>query len=268
MAQTSQIEWTDQTWNPTTGCDKVSAGCKFCYAELMAERLVRMGSARYDNGFKLTLHEDKIEEPLTWRKPRKVFVNSMSDLFHEQVDLEFLRRVFDVMQRTPRHTYQILTKRPERMAGLLSELERQGDYVPAPHIWLGTSVEDELVLSRVSWLKQVPAQVRFLSCEPLLGPLGPDLDLTDIHWVIAGGESGLHLFQESSRQRRALVDYAKGVWTPRPERIAWVRQLRDVCARQEVAYFFKQWGGSTPKAAGRLLDGAHWDQYPKPSQTS
>lgn len=261
MAQ-SNIEWTDQTWNPTTGCNKVSSGCKFCYAELMAARLERMGNSRYTNGFKLTMHEDKIEEPLTWSKPRKVFVNSMSDLFHESVTDDFLQRVFDVMQRTPKHSYQILTKRPERMLSVLSALEANGKYIPRDHIWLGTSVEGHGVAERIDILRQVPAKVRFLSCEPLIDPLGSSVNFDGIHWVIVGGESGLHLYKESTRQRRALVDYVDKAWVPRPERIEWVREIRDACVEQGVAFFFKQWGGGTPKVAGRELDGRTWDEYP------
>lgn len=262
MGQASKIEWTDQTWNPSTGCSKISSGCKFCYAETMAKRLKLMGSSRYTDGFKFTMHWDKIEEPLTWKKPRKVFVNSMSDLFHEDTDIEFLRQVFDVMQRTPQHSYQVLTKRPGKMLEVLTQFEKEGCYTPQNHIWLGTSVENELVLSRIDELRDVPAKVRFLSCEPLIGALGPDLCLENIHWVIVGGESGVHLHKESTRNRRALVDYVDKQWVPREERMEWVRQIRNACIDQHVAFFFKQWGGATSKAAGRELDGVVWDEYP------
>lgn len=261
MGQASAIEWTDTTWNPSTGCSKVSAGCKYCYAETMAARLQRMGSGRYANGFEFTMHWDKIEEPLTWRKPRRVFVNSMSDLFHERADFEFVRRVFDVMLRTPRHQYQVLTKRPDRMAAWLRQMQQDGDYSPAPHIWLGTSVEDGLVAERVDDLRRVPAGIRFLSCEPLLGPLD-EVDLTEIDWVIAGGESGVHLWDERARRRRALVDHGEGGWEPREERAAWVRSLRDRCESLGIPFFFKQWGGASSKAGGRELQGTTWDAFP------
>lgn len=220
-----------------------------------------MGSARYENEFDFTIHWDKIEDPLSWRKPRKVFVNSMSDLFHEDTDLEFVRRVFEVMQKTPRHQYQVLTKRPDKMAEMLTELQMCGDYEPAPHIWLGTSVENRLVIDRIEALKATPADVRFLSCEPLINDLGV-LDLSDLHWVIVGGESGSHLWKERTRKRRALVEYIDGEWVPRAERQDWVRNIRDQCNEAEVAFFFKQWGGNTPKAGGRELDGKTWDEYP------
>ncbi len=265
MAQSSAIEWTDKTWNPSTGCSKVSTGCKYCYAETMAARLKRMGSSRYDNGFDFTMHWDKIDEPLSWRKPRKVFVNSMSDLFHENSSLEFVRRVFEVMQQTPRHRYQVLTKRPERMARWLAELEAAGDYAPADHIWLGTSVENNLVVERADHLRATPAAVRFLSCEPLLGPLG-ELELLDIDWVIVGGESGQHLWEERAQKRRGLVEYIEGSWQPRAERREWVDELRERCQTERIAFFFKQWGGATSKAGGRVLHGREWSEYP-PSPT-
>ena len=261
MAQTSAIEWTDTTWNPSTGCSKVSSGCKYCYAETMAARLQRMGSCRYENGFGFTMHWDKIDEPLSWRKPRKVFVNSMSDLFHEASDIEFVRRVFAVMQQTPRHQYQVLTKRPDRMATWLTMLQDAGEYEPAEHIWLGTSIEDDLVVDRADHLRATPGVVRFLSCEPLLGPLD-GLGLRDIDWVIVGGESGAHLWEERARARRGLVDYVDGVWSARTERASWVTDIRDRCAADGIPFFFKQWGGATPKAGGRDLAGASWDQFP------
>lgn len=262
MASASNIEWTDVTWNPSTGCSKASSGCKYCYAEILSARLKAMGSERYEKGFEFTIHWDKIEEPLSWKKPRKVFVNSMSDLFHEDTTMEFIRQVFTVMMATPKHQYQVLTKRPEKMAEMLKELEAEGVYTPSAHIWLGTSVEDARVWSRVDALREVPAVIRFLSCEPLIGPLPEDMDFTGIAWVIAGGESGVHLWKESARARRALVDVSGNTWTPREERVCWIRAIRDACREQKVAFFFKQWGGATPKAGGRLLDGQTWDQYP------
>ncbi len=261
MAQSSSIEWTDVTWNPSTGCSKVSTGCKYCYAENMSARLKAMGSSRYVNGFDFTMHWDKIEEPLSWKKPRKVFVNSMSDLFHEDSEFDFVRRVFDVMSQTPQHQFQVLTKRPDRMRNWIERLVDKHDYLAPKHIWLGTSVENQKVLHRIDELRQTHAGVRFLSCEPLLGPLD-EIDLTGIHWVIAGGESGKHLWEDTARRRRGLVDYLDGEWTPRASRVAWIQGLRKACEEQDVPFFFKQWGGARPKAAGREIDGEVWENYP------
>lgn len=234
MSLESAIEWTDATWNPVTGCTKVSPGCKYCYAERLAKRLQLMGKERYVNGFKLTLHEEAIALPKRWLKPRRIFVNSMSDLFHPDVPDDFIGRVFDTMVEADQHIYQVLTKRPERVAALGSKL-------PWPsNIWIGTSIESAKYVSRADLLRQVPGKVRFLSCEPLLGPLD-NLSLVDIHWLIAGGESGP---------------------INRPPNPAWIRQLRDMCLEQGVPFFFKQWGGRTPKSGGRRLDGQIWDQYP------
>lgn len=234
MATTSNIEWTEVTWNPVTGCTKVSPGCKFCYAEAMSKRLKAMGMDRYRNEFQVTLQPDVVEQPLRWRKPRVVFVNSMSDLFHDDVPLAFLQRVFDVMKRCPQHTFQVLTKRAERLEELAPEL-------PWPaNVWMGVSVEDEKRTSRVAHLQRVPAAVRFLSVEPLLESI-PDLPLDGIHWVIVGGESGRK---------------------PRPIDRDWVTGIRDQCLDAEVPFFFKQWGGRNKKAAGRLLEGRTWDEMP------
>lgn len=246
MAGTSAIEWTDLTWNPTTGCRKVSPGCDHCYAATLAKRLKAMGSPRYQidgpdgPGFGLTLHADKLEEPLGWRKPRRVFVDSMSDLFHPSVPEDFLRNVFDVMARAPQHRFQILTKRPARMAKIVTRLLSADGGQPLANVWLGTSVESVGYLSRIDALRRTPAAIRFLSLEPLLGSL-PGLCLTDIDWVIVGGESGPG---------------------HRPIEPGWVRQIRDRSLDEGVAFFFKQWGGRTPKAGGRLLDGRTWDQMP------
>ncbi|MCP2327327.1 protein gp37 [Hamadaea flava] len=243
MGDRSQIEWTEATWNPSTGCDRVSAGCDNCYALTLAKRLKAMGQPRYQNdgdprtsgpGFGVTLHHDSLALPRRWKRPRLVFVNSMSDLFHAKVPLSFIADVFDTMRETPQHTYQILTKRSlrlRRLAGLI-------DW-PA-NVWVGVSIENNKVVNRADHLRDVPAAVRFLSCEPLLGAL-PDLHLRNIDWVIAGGESG--------PQYRA-VDAAA------------IRQLRDVCVRSNVPFFFKQWGGPTPKSGGRVLDGQVWDEMP------
>lgn len=234
MGDKSAIEWTDATWNPVTGCTAISAGCDHCYAQVLSLRLQKMGVAKYQHGFDLTLHPDTIKQPLKWRTPRRVFVNSMSDLFHARVPKDFVAQVWEVMRACPQHTFQILTKRPERMA-------RWTEEYPAPsNAWLGTSVEDDRVMHRVENLRQVQAHVRFLSCEPLIGPL-PNLNLTGIHWVIAGGESGFG-------HRRIEAD--------------WVRDLRDQCLSARVPFFFKQWGGLTPKSGGRELDGQTWDEFP------
>lgn len=243
MGDKSSIEWTDATWNPTTGCDRVSPGCDNCYALTLAKRLKAMGQPKYQRdgdprtsgpGFALTVHEDALDIPRSWRAPRRVFVNSMSDLFHPGVADEFIGRVFDVMAQTPQHQYQVLTKRPKRAAGLARGLPW------APNIWLGTSIETNDYVSRVDDLRRVPAAIRFLSCEPLIGPL-PDLDLAGLDWVIVGGESG---------------------HGARPMDVDWVRDLRDRSLAAGVAFFFKQWGGRTPKAGGRALDGRTWDQMP------
>lgn len=234
------IEWTEHTWNPVTGCDKVSPGCDNCYAERMAARLQAMGSARYTNGFQLTLHEDKVSEPLRWSKPRLVFVNSMSDLFHPDVPDSFIEDVFAVMTQASRHTFQVLTKRPQRAAKLLA-----GRTV-AKNIWLGTSIENDAYTFRANHLRRVNVPVRFLSCEPLLGPL-PSLNLDGISWVIVGGESGpCH----------------------RPVDRDWVRHIRDMSVDADIAFFFKQWGGYTPKAGGRTLDGREWTEWPASTQTT
>ncbi|MGQ0569465.1 MAG: DUF5131 family protein [Armatimonadota bacterium] len=234
MSDNSRIEWTDATWNPVTGCSKVSPGCKHCYAERLAVRLQAMGNPRYRAGFEVTLHPDLLSLPLAWRQPRRVFVNSMSDLFHEAVPEEFIRRVFEVMAKAHWHVFQILTKRSARLAALAARLPWP------PNVWQGVSVENARYTWRIAHLHQVPAAVRFLSVEPLLGPV-PHLPLDGIHWVIVGGESGT---------RHRPID---------PE---WVSQIRNQCLVASVPFFFKQWGGRTPKAGGRLLDGRTWDEMP------
>lgn len=245
MATQSSIEWTDTTWNPLRGCTMVSEGCTNCYAMRMAHRfsgpdaayegLTRLSSRGPVWTGKIRLVPELLDEPLRWRKPRLVFVNSMSDLFHEKVPLEFIQRVFDVMKRTPQHRYQLLTKRAERLRDLGHEL-------PWPdNVWMGVSVESPAAASRIDALRAVPAAVRFLSIEPLIARL-PGLQLRGIHWVIVGGESG------------------PGA---RPMDIEWVREIRDACRRQEVPFFFKQWGGVRKKETGRVLDGRTWDQMPQ-----
>lgn len=236
MAAKTGIEWTEMTWNPVTGCIKVSQGCKHCYAEKMAKRLLAMGSNRYTNGFAPTLHEDLIDLPRRWKKPRTVFVNSMSDLFQEAVPADFIRRVFETMAACPQHTFQVLTKRSERLVALAPDLPW------TENIWMGVSVEDQRVVNRVHDLVRTPAKVKFLSCEPLIGPLN-DLPLLDIDWVIVGGESG------------------PGA---RPMREAWVRSIQRQCERYNTSFFFKQWGGVRKDRTGRLLDGRTYDAMPQP----
>jgi protein gp37 len=230
----SAIEWTEMTWNPTTGCDKISAGCKHCYAEVMARRLQAMGIEKYKDGFELRLHDDSLMIPYEWKKPKVVFVNSMSDLFHKDVPLSFIQKVFDVMNDTPKHTYQILTKRAERLYELHDKLNW------TTNIWMGVSVENEKVKERIDFLRETNAKVKFLSCEPLIGPL-QTLNLEKIHWVIVGGESG--------RKARPMQEW-------------WVWNIRQQCAEQGIAFFFKQWGGTNKKKAGRELGGMTYDEMP------
>jgi protein gp37 len=235
MGQNSAIEWTEATWNPLTGCDKISPGCTNCYAERMSLRLKLMGQPNYRNGFELALHEKALEIPLRWKKPQRIFVNSMSDLFHKEVPVEFIQRVFAVMRQASWHRFQILTKRSDRLA----ELSPRIDW-PA-NVWQGVSVESADYRFRVDHLRGIGARVRFLSVEPLLGPL-PNLDLTGIHWVIVGGESG-----PGAREMRE----------------EWVVALRDQCREAGVPFFFKQWGGVNKKRTGRLLAGRTWDEMPR-----
>ncbi len=234
MATNSTIEWTETTWNPVTGCSKISEGCKHCYAERMSQRLQAMGLPKYRRGFQVVQHPEVLEAPYGWRRSRLVFVNSMSDLFHETVEPEFIKSVFTVMNRCPQHTFQVLTKRPERVLALNRALHW------THNIWLGTSIETERWLGRLQALRMTGARTRFLSLEPLLGPLST-LDLSDMDWVIAGGESG------------------PGA---RPLDPDWIRDIRDTCVRQQVPFFFKQWGGTNKKRSGRILDGRTWDEMP------
>jgi protein gp37 len=244
MGSKTGIEWTDATWNPMTGCTKISAGCDRCYAELVAQRKtrdiylrrlpVKDTPANRANPFAPRFWPDRLEQPLRWREPKRIFVNSMSDVFHAQFSVEQIGQVFEVMNACPQHQFQVLTKRPERAARLAHR------FAWTDNIWMGTSIENMAVARRADALRQVPAAVRFISAEPLLGPLD-GLDLTDVHWVIGGGESG--------HDARSC--------DPR-----WARGLRDLCGREGVAFFWKQWGGFTPKAGGRELDGRTWDAYP------
>jgi len=234
MATNSKIEWTETTWNPITGCTKISQGCKFCYADRLAKRLQAMGNPRYENGFNMTLHYDLITLPLKWKKPRVIFVNSMSDLFQDGVPFKFIEKVFTTMEQTPQHNYQILTKRGSRLKELANDL-------PWPsNVWMGVSVEDKRVVDRIDDLIHVPAEVRFLSCEPLIGPLD-SLNLGGIHWVIVGGESG------------------PGA---RPMKKEWVHSILDQCMATDVPFFFKQWGGIQKHKTGRTLKGRTFDEMP------
>lgn len=230
----TKIEWTDSTWNPLTGCDKVSPGCQNCYAERMAARLKAMGNPNYKNGFELTMHEHVLNLPLKWKTPQLIFVNSMSDLFHEKVPLEFILRVFDVMREANWHTFQILTKRSLRLADLSSQIQWPSN------VWMGVSVENSAYTYRIDHLRTCQAKIKFLSLEPLLGPI-PSLELTKINWVIVGGESGPHA---------RLMEKE------------WVINIRNQCVDQNVPFFFKQWGGINKKINGRVLEGRTWDGLP------
>jgi protein gp37 len=238
MADSSTIEWTDATWNPVTGCTKISAGCDHCYAERFSERFRGVPGHPFETGFDLTLRPARLQQPLLWRQPRMIFVNSMSDLFHKEIPAPFIEAVFDTMEKADWHTFQVLTKRSSLMRNFLRR--RYGDGRGPAHMWFGVSVEDGTKLSRVRHLQQAPAGVRFLSIEPLIAPLGT-LDLIGIDWIIVGGESG------------------PGA---RPMDPQWVRDIRDQCARAGVAFFFKQWGGLRPKFGGRTLDGREWSEFP------
>jgi protein gp37 len=234
MADNSSIEWTEATWNPITGCSQVSPGCAHCYAKTFAERWRGIPRHPYEQGFDLRLWPERLAQPTKWRRPRMIFVNSMSDLFHEGIPLPFVQQVFDVMGEATHHTFQILTKRHERLLDVSSELTWH------PNIWMGVSIENRRFVCRADYLRDVPAAVRFISAEPLLGPLD-GLDLRTIDWLIAGGESGPK---------------------HRPVRAEWLRALRDQCAAEGTAFFFKQWGGARPKSGGRALDGETWDEMP------
>ncbi|MCC6470769.1 MAG: phage Gp37/Gp68 family protein [Alphaproteobacteria bacterium] len=238
MAASTAIEWTDATWNPVTGCTKLSPGCDNCYAERFAERFRGVLGHPFENGFDLQLRPERLEQPLRWREPKMIFVNSMSDLFHKEVPFAFVDRVFDTMENARWHKFQILTKRSSRLRDYVNARYRAA--IAPSHIWLGTSIEDGARKSRVRHLQAASASIRFLSIEPLLGPIGP-IDLSGIHWVIVGGESG----------PRA-----------RPLQPEWVREMRNQCTAAKVPFFFKQWGGLRPKSGGRTLDGREWSEWP------
>jgi protein gp37 len=234
MATKTKIEWTEMSWNPVTGCSKVSQGCLNCYAEKMALRLKAMGHKRYRNGFSVTLQPDLLNQPDKWITARTIFVNSMSDLFHEKIPLDYIKKVFMTIQRNPHHTFQVLTKRSERLADVAGELKW-------PHnLWVGVSVENSEVLYRIHHLKSVPAAVRFISCEPLIGPI-KTIPLEGIHWVIVGGESGPN---------------------SRPMKESWIESIKDQCGENGTAFFFKQWGGTQKKRNGRLLKGRIYNELP------
>jgi protein gp37 len=237
MADRSGIEWTESTWNPVTGCTKLSSGCRHCYAERMAKRLQAMGHPNYARGFDIALHEHMLEVPLKWTKPRMIFVNSMSDLFHEDVPVQFIQRVFSTMRQAPHHTFQVLTKRSARLVQLDHEINWPDN------VWMGVTVENRGCCFRIDHLRQSHARVKFLSLEPLLGPL-PNLNLEGIDWVIVGGESG------------------PGA---RPLALDWVTEIRDRCLDGDVPFFFKQWGGVRKSETGRVLQGRTWDQVPSPA---
>jgi protein gp37 len=239
MADSTSIEWTDATWNPVTGCTKISAGCDNCYAERFSERFRGTPDHPFENGFDLTLRPQRLLQPLSWRRPRMIFVNSMSDLFHKEVPRAFISKVFDAMEQANWHTFQVLTKRSSLLRSFARE--RYGDGAAPSHIWLGVSVENGSKKSRIKHLQDTPAKTRFLSIEPLIGSVG-ELNLNGINWVIVGGESG---------PRARYMD---------PK---WVREIRDQCKKAKVAFFFKQWGGFRPKAGGRILDGREWNNFPK-----
>lgn len=236
MAKT-KIEWTENTWNPVTGCTKISSGCKFCYAEVMARRLKAMGHGKYSNGFKLTLHPETLQEPYFWKKSKMIFVNSMSDLFHKDVPIDYIQKVFKVIKNNPHHVFQVLTKRAE----ILKYYDSEG-WLEWPHnLWMGVTIENEDVLNRVDHLRNTGARIKFLSCEPLLSPLY-NLKLQGIDWVIVGGESG---------------------HTPRPMEEEWVIDIKEQCQKANIAFYFKQWGGTNKKKNGRILNGKKYDEMPE-----
>jgi protein gp37 len=235
MSNISRIEWTESSWNPITGCTKISSGCNNCYAEKMANRLKMMGSKNYENGFKLTCHQHALNAPLQWKKPRMIFVCSMSDIFHKDVPDDFILNIFEVIKKSYWHTFQILTKRSERFATFTKT------YGFPSNAWAGVTVENADVLFRADHLRQVPSKIKFISAEPLVGSI-KDLNLNNINWVVAGGESGAN---------------------SRPLSIEWAREIRDKCIKENISFFFKQWGGTNKKATGRILDGKLWNEMPE-----
>lgn len=250
------IIWTEKTWNPVSGCQKVSQGCKFCYAETIAKKF---GNKAFPNGFGLTLRPHKLREPYGWSQSTLCFVNSMSDLFWDQIPDEYRKRIIDVIADTPQHEYQVLTKRPEAM------LEWAQKYGLPANFWAGVTVENRKALSRIDLLKQVPAQIRFISFEPLIEDLGQEYDLKGVHWAITGGESGAHMWKLENQKSRGLVYYSQKEkrFLPHPVRMDWVRSIREKCRESDTHFFHKQWGGHYPEAAGRLLDGETYNDIPR-----
>lgn len=251
------INWTELTWNPASGCAKVTAGCKYCYADELAEN--KRGTSAFPTGFDLTLRPHKLTEPMKAKRPSLIFTSSMTDVFYEQIDDDYRARIFETITKTPQHRYQVLTKRPHLAARWFAK------HPCPPNVWIGTTVEDDRVLERLDHLRSIEARVRFVSAEPLIGSLAR-ADLTGIHWLIGGGESGLHLTRPEVCAERGLVERTKvpGVpWAPRPDRVAWVTGLRDLCIANDVAFWFKQWGGPRPTSGGRIVDGRTWDEMPR-----
>lgn len=255
----TNISWTGFTWNPVSGCEKVTEGCKFCYAETFAER--HRGGPAFPNGFDLTIRPHKLREPFKLKTPSLIFVNSMSDLFWDKIPEDYRNQIVDVIEANPQHRFQVLTKRAEAM------LEYSRRRRLPPNFWAGVTIENARNLHRLEVLKQVEAHIRFISFEPLIGPIPYDTDLSGIQWAIVGGESGNHLFEQATQNRRALVyyDQQRKTWTPRIDRVHWVRDIREACYRDDVAFFFKQWGGSKPTSAGDLLDGIRYHEMPEQS---
>ena len=255
----TKIIWTEKTWNPASGCSKISSGCKHCYASTLAEN--KRGTLAFPDGFDLTIRPHKLAEPVRLKTPSIIFVNSMSDLFWDEIPDAYRHEIFDVMDKTPQHIYQVLTKRPDKMLAWSKSR-------PLPrNVWAGVTCEDDRAVERIDILRDVDAAVRFISAEPLLTPLSLDLD--SIHWVITGGESGGHLFDDATAIKRGLAVYDRKVkkWSAQADKVQWVRDIRDKCVDSGVAFFHKQWGGATAKSAGRDLDGRTWDEMPHLSST-
>lgn len=252
--QETAINWTEFTWNPVSGCTQVSEGCKYCYALTLAERY--RGQRSFPNGFDLTIRPHKLKEPYRLKTPSLIFVNSMSDLFWDAIPDDYRHQIVDVIEATPQHQYQVLTKRPEAMLAFSKQRKLPGNF------WAGTTIEGERTAFRLDILKQVDAEIRFLSIEPMLHDW-PEPDFSGIQWVITGGESGSHLNNVQTCARRGLVHKVNGRWEPRPDRIEWVRHIRDACLKYGTAFWHKQWGGPIPKSGGRELDGRTWDEFPR-----
>lgn len=252
------IIWTEATWNPMSGCEKISEGCKFCYALTLAEQ--KRGTAAFPNGFDLTIREHKLREPFKLKQPTLIFANSMSDLFWDKVPNEYRHKILDVIEQTPQHEYQVLTKRPDLMLKFSKERKLPSNF------WAGTTIENDRMKFRLDILKEIDAEIRFVSAEPLINKLTfNDGDLDDISWVITGGESGSHLYKEAVAERRALVKYDRVIhkWIVRECRKNWIRDIRDMCIKSDTKFFHKQWGGNYPEAAGRELDGRTWTEMPR-----